>query len=364
MKTKLFTVLALLLLFSACKKDVNDTPPAGAKELTVRTVATGLKLPWEILWMPDGQLLVTEREGNIIRIDPTTGAKTTLLSILEVVNRGEGGLLGMTLHPQFSANPYVYVVYNYLRNNTYLEKVVRFTYNGSTLTTPTILLDNIAAGNIHNGSRLKISSDLKLFITTGDAGNTATAQNVNSLNGKVLRINLDGSIPADNPTPNSAVWSVGHRNAQGLVFANQKLYSSEHGANTNDEINIIRAAGNFGWPNVEGKCDSAGEQGFCTANNVVEPIYSWTPTIAPSGMDYYNHDLIPQFKNSLLVAVLKGSVLIQLQLNQQGDQVTNSTEHFKNTYGRLRDVSVAPNGKVYFITSNGNDQLLELAPVQ
>jgi glucose/arabinose dehydrogenase len=188
-------------------------------------------------------------------------------------------------------------------------------------------------------------------------------QNTSSLNGKVLRVNLDGTIPNDNPFGN-AVWTVGHRNAQGMVFALGKLYSSEHGETTNDEINIIERARNYGWPFVEGFCDLPDEQTFCSANNVKEPIIAWTPTIAPSGMDFYDHNLISQWKRSLLVTTLKNRRLMEIKLNESGTAVENVHEWFVSEFGRLRDVAISPDGKVYLCTDNGNNQdmIIEVTP--
>ena len=218
-------------------------------------IASNLNFPWEILWGPDNHIWMTERGGKISRLNPTTGAITPLLTINEVESNGEGGLLGMALHPQFPATPHVFVVYNYDSGSGYKEKVVRYTYNGTTLSDPIVIIDNIDASNIHNGSRIAISSDLKLFISTGDAANTPLSQNASSPNGKILRLNMDGTIPGDNPVAGNPYWSLGHRNPQGLVFANNKLYSSEHGPSNDDEVNIIEKGRNYGWVNVHGFCD-------------------------------------------------------------------------------------------------------------
>jgi glucose/arabinose dehydrogenase len=222
------------------------------------------------------------------------------------------------------------------------------------------VIDNIGASDIHNGSRLVIGPDLKLFISTGI--NPATAQNVSSRNGKILRLNLDGSVPADNPVAGNPYWSWGHRNPQGLVFANNKLYSSEHGPSNDDEINIIEKGRNYGWLNVQGFCDQSGEQGFCQSNNVKEPLKAWTPTIATCGLDYYNHDLIPQWKNSLLLATLKNKRLYQLKLDASFSTITETNEYFTNKYGRIRDICISPAGKVYLCTSDGsNDRIIEIS---
>jgi glucose/arabinose dehydrogenase len=351
----MYSGLCITLFITCCdkKKDKNNNTTAATLKDTI--LASQLNHPWEILWGPDNYIWMTERTGKISRVNPATGAVTPLLTITEVTAQGEGGLLGMVLHPDFATMPQVFVAYNYMNGSNYQEKIVRYTYNGSTLTSPQTILDNIKASNIHNGCRLLITPDRKLFITTGDANDQTNPQNKSALNGKVLRLNLDGSIPADNPTAGSAVWSFGHRNPQGLVYANNILYSSEHGPTTDDEINIIEKGRNYGWPTVTGFCNTGNEQSFCTANNVREPLQAWTPTIAPSGLDYYDKDQIPQWKNSLLLAVLKDSKLIQLKLNAAHTAIDSTFEFYVNKYGRMRDVCISPEGKVYVCTDNGND---------
>ncbi|MEJ7694546.1 PQQ-dependent sugar dehydrogenase [Daejeonella sp.] len=361
-KSLMLTLFIGLLAYASCKKSSKDTEPVLTDAvIDIQVLSQNLSFPWEITWGPDNMIWMTERGGKVSRVNPTTGVATNVISIADVKTMGEGGLLGMALHPSFTANPHVFVVYNYDKAGTYMEKVVRYTYNGITLTSPTILLDNIPASSIHNGSRLLISTDLKLFITTGDASNQPSAQNVSSVSGKVLRINLDGTIPSDNPISGNPVWSFGHRNPQGLVFANDKLYSSEHGPDRDDEVNIILKNRNFGWPTVNGLCDETGEQSFCNSNNVAQPIIRWTPTIAVSGMDYYNSNSIPQWSNSLILATLKDKTLYQLKLNSAGDKIDESKKLISGTYGRLRDVCVSPDGKVYVVTSNGsNDKIIVL----
>jgi glucose/arabinose dehydrogenase len=362
-KTTLTVLLLSALACSQCKKSTtNTTVLPGSVTIKDTVITEGLQYPWEILWGPDNFIWMTERGGKISRVNPSTGAVLPLYTISEVVANGEGGLLGMVLHPNFATNPYVYVAYNY-NSGGYKEKVVRFTYNGTTLSSPVTIIDNITAASIHNGCRLLISPDLKLFITTGDAANQALPQNISAVNGKVLRINLDGSIPADNPVAGNPYWSSGHRNPQGLVFANNILYSSEHGPDTDDEVNIIEKGRNYGWPNVRGFCNETGEQTFCAANNVREPLKAWTPTAAACGLDYYNHDLIPQWKNSLLMATLKNSRLYQLKLNDSFTTITETNEYFTSDYGRMRDICISPAGKVYICTGNGgnNDKIIEIS---
>jgi aldose sugar dehydrogenase len=324
--------------------------------LKTRTVATGLDTPWEIIWGPDNHIWVTERFGRISRINPTTGVITPLLTISEVRENGEGGLLGMALDTVGLNNlPNIYVAYDYTAaNGSYREKIVSYQYDGTTLINPTIILDNISAANIHNGCRLVISPDRKLFISTGDAATTSTSQNTASLNGKILRVNLNGTIPADNPIKDSPVWSWGHRNAQGLVYSTvfNQLYSSEHGQNIEDELNIIQKARNYGWVTVEGACNLAAEQTFCRDSNVVEPIAGWSPPLGVAGIDFYSHNLIPEWKNSILMTSLRGGRLTVIKLSANGLQAVSKTDFYTNAYGRLRDVCISPDGKVYLAVSN------------
>ncbi len=353
------TSWALLFTLAAClqskKYPDNNSPALDSASIKGSVIVHGLSFPWEILWGPDNFIWMTERGGTISRVNPATGAVIPVFSIKEVVSNNEGGLLGMVLHPTFSTTPQVFVAYDYNKADNYWEKVVRYTYNGKTLINPLTIIDNIIASSIHNGCRLVITPDLKLFISTGDASDQSLPQNTSALNGKILRLNLDGTIPSDNPVPGKPYWSFGHRNPQGLVYANHILYSSEHGASTDDEINIIEKGRNYGWPDVEGFCNTGSEQVFCKAHHVEEPLRTWTPTAAVSGLDYYNSDLIPQWKNSLLVVALKNARLYQMKLNDKFTGIVQTNEYLTNAYGRLRDVCISPAGKVYICTSNGND---------
>jgi glucose/arabinose dehydrogenase len=357
-KTSLLLLICMAGLLR-CKKSNN--PPTDPVAVKDSVIVQGLNYPWEIVWGSDNFIWMTERGGKISRVNPATGTVTLLHTVTESASNGEGGLLGMALHPNFSTTPHVFVAYNY-NSGGYKEKIVRFTYSGAALTSPVTIIENMAASSIHNGCRLLITPDLKLFITTGDAANTSLPQSTSSTSGKVLRLNLDGSIPADNPVAGNPYWSFGHRNPQGLVFANNILYSSEHGPSSDDEINIIEKNRNYGWPNVPGFCDAGAEQTFCTANNVREPLKAWTPTVAVCGLDYYNSDLIPQWKNSLLLVALKEARLYQLQLDAAHTSITSTTEYFAGSYGRMRDICISPGGKVYICTSNGgnNDRIIEI----
>ena len=358
MKQLLFHLLAagtLLLTAggSACAQNqpALGTFPVGSTTITVSALATGLQVPWELVWGPDNFIWMTERGGRISRVNPATGQVQPLITLPDVVTSSEGGLLGMALHPDFATSPFVYVVYNYT-DNGYKVKLVRLTYSGTTLSNPQVLLADIPAVSTHSGSRLLILPDRTLLMTTGDAQNRPAAQDRASLNGKVLRLNLDGSIPADNPVAGSPVYSYGHRNPQGLVRAtNGRVYSTEHGQNAEDELNLLEPNRNYGWPTVEGFCNLTEENAYCTANSVREPLYAWAPTVGVAGLTYYDHPAIPGWRGSLLAVALRGNKLTQLPLATNGTTVGTAAD-FLTGFGRLRAVCVSPQGRVYVATSN------------
>lgn len=365
MKNKLLiTWLVLCLSLSSHAQEA-----MGATVIQKTTVVSNLSVPWDMVYGPDGWIWFTELSGNIKRMNPDTYQVQQVFAISDVALFGFSvGLHSMVLHPDFNTNHYLYVHYAYTNTTS---KIVRYEYDvaNNTLINPAIILGSIPAGVSHNGSRMVILDD-KLFICIGDTYSTpAVAQSLTSINGKVLRMNLDGSIPDDNPIAGSYIWSFGHRNPQGMCYGNGKLYSSEHGTSANDEVNIIQMNRNYGWPTVEGVCNTSAEITFCNANNVAEPIWSWSPSIAPAGMDLYQSDAIPEWNNSLLVAVLKGKELLQLKLSDDGSQVVQQNVIIVNTYGRLRDVLVIPDGRVFICTSNkdytgtpvaGDDRIIEL----
>lgn len=360
---------AAALLALPAHSQVLATFPVGSTSVTATRLTDNLNIVWELAWGPDNFLWMTERYGRISRVNPATGQVLPLLTLPDVAQVFETGLLGMVLHPDFATSPYVYVAYNYSDGGALKEKLVRFTYSAAnqTLSNPLVLLTNIPGDIYHNGSRLLILPDRTLLMTTGDALVQNTAQDPAGLAGKTLRLNLDGSVPADNPTPGSYVYTLGHRNPQGLVqLPNGRIYSSEHGPSNDDEVNLLEPGRNYGWPNVEGYCNLPTEQAFCQANNVREPLIAWTPTIAPAGLAYYDHPAIPGWRGSLLLATLKGSQLVQLPLNPAGTAIGTPTEFLTNTAGRLRALCVSPQGRLYIGTSNstanppaaGADQIL------
>lgn len=333
-----------------------DTVYYGTGNSGAYTGTNGMDIPWEVIYGPDDHLWVTERKGLVSRINPVTKTKTIVLNnISNVYQQSESGLLGMVLHPDFVNTPEVFMAYTYGTFSNIKEKVVKYTYNGTNLVNEVILIDNIIGNTTHNGSRIAILPDNTLIFSTGDAQNLALPQDTEAINGKVLRVNLDGSIPADNPIPGNPVYSWGHRNVQGILqHPNGKIYLSEHGASTDDEFQILEAGRNYGWPDVEGFCEPGGEQTFCDANNVFEPLIAWTPTIAPSDMVYYQNPLIPEWDGRVLMSVLKDKKIIALQLDAAGTAVTDEDHYLTNTFGRLRDICVGPDNEIYLATNGAS----------
>ena len=341
------------------------------EDFNVTVLAGNLDTPWDMEWGPDSMIWVSERGGRISRVDPRTGARTTAGEVSGVLQSGEGGLLGIALHPDFARQPFVYAVHTYDDRGVARNRLVRLRWDGRSLGGQEILFSGIQGGGIHNGSRIAISRDGFLYLSAGEGGWRETAQDSNSLGGKILRLTLDGKPGPGNPY-GTAVWSWGHRNPQGLVFhpGTGVLYETEHGESDADEVNVVERGGNYGWPYVHGACDAASEYEFCRTHRVVEPLTEWTPTIAITGVDLYLGDRIRSFRNSLLATSLKGNALWRLTLSSDGRHIVNRAE-LLTAYGRLRDVLVEPNGDVYVCTSNrdgrgsprpGDDRILKLSP--
>lgn len=353
-----------------------DTIQLGKSPLKVEVLTDSLTVPWDLDVDSEGFLWVAEQEGKVSRINLQTGEQQYLLQISEVWKVRTSGLLGMVAHPDFSKNPFLYLNYTVKKDSLIQSKLVRYTYKGDTLADPQVLLE-IEGGTSHNGSRLAFGPDGKLYWATGDKHDYTYAQNREKLNGKILRLNPDGSIPADNPDPTSAVWAWGFRNMQGLAFSTSgKLYTSEHGDAIEDEVNLIQKSGNYGWPVIEGKHDLPAEIEFAKTYQTLEPIRSWTPVIAPAGMTYYGSETVPEWKNTLLLTTLKGKSLRILFLSADGLSIDSEEILFENRYGRLRDVAVGPDGAIYLSTSNqdwnpqpgfplpGDDKILKISPTQ
>ncbi|WP_422080363.1 PQQ-dependent sugar dehydrogenase [Ulvibacterium sp.] len=324
--------------------------------LLVTEVAKNLEVPWDLVPGPGGWLYFTEQKGTINRVDPVTGEIQNLAVLDDLFYRKSSGLFSMALHPHFETHPFVYIHYAVAeKDSNFLDlissKIVRYSLEGDSLVNPKLILKDIPGNTYHNGSRMLIFED-KLWIGTGDAGDTRTVQDIGTLNGKVLRLNLDGSVPDDNPYPNNPVWSTGHRNIQGITVGKGRLYASEHGPNNDDEVNLIQKGANYGWPDIHGFIDLENEKAYSKDSVTQEPLMAWTPTIATAGLEYYDSDQIPEWKNSLLLTTLKGRSFRVLSLNAKGDKINEEHLFFQKFLGRLRDVAVGKEGEIYLATSN------------
>ena len=346
-----------LLLLGLCVQ-AQDTFTVGSTTLYATDLVDDSQIPWELVWGGDDMLWCSERKGRVIRIDPATGDYTTVLDLNVTFNgQGEPGLLGMVQHPDFPEDPRVWVVYCDGQFSV-SEHLSVFEWNGTELVNEQELL-TLPGAQIHNGSRLLFLPDNTMLMTTGDAGDTDNSQDLESLNGKILRLNMDGSIPADNPYPDSYVYTWGNRNAQGLCIGpNGLIYASEHGQNQDDEFNLVEAGRNYGWPNVQGVCNTTSEANFCAEWNVMEPLETWTPCIAVNGLEYYTHEAIPEFQGKILMAVLGGlsaqyERLSVLELSEDGLSVLGEETFFSSFNQRIRDIAVNPYTGAFYLAFNG-----------
>ena len=354
---KKYLLLLLLLLVGAViiaqrgEKKIKTGSPVTSKKSTVNEtiksespltaiIAEGLDTPWAIAFLPEGDILVTERPGRVRYIDKNGQLVSEPVGTLSQVKEiGEGGLMGITVHPDFSSNHFVYLYYTYGNSGKdTFNRLVRMKFENNKLSGEEIIVDNIPGNLNHNGGRIKFGPDNNLYITTGDAQDPSHAQDKSSLAGKILRVTDTGKPVLSNPFNNLA-YSYGHRNPQGITWDKRgRLWSTEHGRSGIqsglDELNIIEAGKNYGWPDIQGDQEQAG---------MVRPVSNSGPTTtwAPAGAAFVD--------DSLFFAGLRGKTLYEAIV--QGDNVTIK-EHFKGEFGRIREVITGPDGMLYITTSN------------
>lgn len=323
-------------------------------EKSVEVIAEDLTIPWEVAWLPDGAMLVTERPGQLLRIT----SERQIIPVNGVAHRGEGGLLGLALHPQFASNQLLYLYLTTQSGSGLVNRVERYRFVGNALTDRQVIVENIPGANFHDGGRLAFGPDGLLYITTGDAGQEKLAQDTNSLAGKILRVRDDGSIPPDNPFGN-AVFSYGHRNPQGLAWdAKGRLWATEHGRSGIqsgfDEINLIEKGSNYGWPDIQGSEQHSGMQAPIAHSGA-------TTTWAPAGATFLN--------DKLFFAGLRGEALYEADVLARSEIGVKA--HFQEQFGRLRTVAIGPDGYIYILTSNrdgrgdvqaGDDKIIRIHP--
>ncbi|MFE3633628.1 PQQ-dependent sugar dehydrogenase [Streptomyces sp. NPDC059168] len=341
---------------AASGRATGSAPPAKGSVKVLRTVTEGLRTPWGLAPLPGGGLLVSSRDdGTITRVDERTGRRTELGTVSGVAPEGEGGLLGIALSPGFASDHMIYAYFTSVSDN----RIVRMLYDagkpaGEQLGAPDTVFKGIPKGVIHNGGRIAFGPDRMLYAGTGESGDRGLAQDRKSLGGKILRLTPEGEPAPGNPLPGSPVYSYGHRNVQGLAWdSRQRLFASEFGQDTWDELNAIVPGGNYGWPDAEGRSSGAGFR---------DPVAQWhTDEASPSG--------IAQVDGVIWMAGLKGERLWRVPL--RGTAASAAPEAFlTGEYGRLRTVVPAGKGRVWLVTSNtdgrgspkkGDDRVLEVA---
>ncbi len=323
----------------------------GPVAYTIEEVARRLEVPWSIVFTSQTRMLVSERPGRIRVIENGELRAEPLHTFTEISTGGEEGLMSLALHPQYVNNKLMYAVYAYTKEGAMYDRVVRFHDDGDSISGITTIFDGIPAAQYHAGARLKFGPDGTLYVTTGDATDRKIAQDLRSFGGKILRLNDDGSIPSDNPFPNSPIWSYGHRNPQGIAWNSKGiLYETEHGPSTfdgppgGDEVNRIQKGGNYGWPVVSHEDSHEG---------MIDPLLVFTPAEAPASALIYSGKLFPQFKDNLFFGALIGEGLIRVVLDDKDPDKIISYEKLADvTLGRIRDVTEGPDGAIYFSTSN------------
>ncbi|MGH7469981.1 MAG: PQQ-dependent sugar dehydrogenase [Longimicrobiales bacterium] len=366
---------ALVFALCGCARESSPNPQSGSPEIGYETFVSGLAVPWDLGFLPDGRMLVTERPGRV-RVIEGDRLREAPWATLDVVARGEAGLMGIAISPHFATDRFVYVVGTFQVEGRLVNRVVRLTDENGFGSAPTVLIDHLPAAEFHAGDAIDFGLDGTLYVATGDAGNPRAASNLTALAGKVLRYRPDGTIPGDNPSPNSPVYALGLRNVQGLTWHPEsgRLFAPDHGPSgfpnerfrrNNDELNLIGAGQNYGWPDVTG---------FERDDRYVLPLATWNPAIAPSGIAIYNGP-VAAWRHHAFVGGLRGQQLRRLVLEETreppGYRVIRQDALFAEQLGRIRAVSMGPDGYLYFTTSNwdgrgtprpGDDRILRLRP--
>ena len=373
-------VLILGVLMPACQPPGLGSNSAvstsnGDVSFRVETVASGLEVPWGFAWLPNGDLLFTERKGRVRLIERGSLRIEPVYTVPDVEPSSESGLMDISLHPDFAANSYVYLGYAYNSDGKRV-KVVRYKYANANLTEPTVIIDNIPGAPNHAGMRARFGPDGKLYVATGDSTDWDLAQNLDSLAGKTLRLNDDGTVPEDNPFVNTAgarpeVWSHGHRNPQGMAWqpGSGLMFQTEHGPSSfegkgsgGDEVNIVEAGKNYGWAEIHHTQSREG---------MVSPLLEYSPACAPASAMFYDGSQFPSFKGNFFFGCLAGKRMIRVVLD--GRNVVRQEDILQGVYGRIREMAEGPDGYIYFSTSNRDgrgspanedDRIMRLVPVK
>jgi len=356
------------------EQNQDKTAGQGAVKFRVETVVSGLEVPWSIVWAPDGRMIFTERPGRVRVFQNGKLQQQPLFVVPDVEPSGESGLMSVALHPQFASNHWLYLSYAY-KGDGQRVRVVRYRESDAGLVDRRVIIEDIPAAQFHAGCRLRFGPDGKLYITTGDATERELAQRLDSLAGKTLRLNDDGTVPADNPFVGQAnarpeIWTYGNRNGQGIDFqpGSNLCFETEHGPSGfdgpggGDEVNILEKGKNYGWPLIHHTETRAGLE---------SPLLEYTPACAPASGMFYRGSAFPQFKGNFFFGCLRGTRIIRVVLD--GRRVVSQENLLSGKYGRIRDVAEGPDGNLYFSTSNrdgrgtpasDDDRIIRLTPIK
>lgn len=368
-------VLALWVTAGCGNAAENKQVRSEKHSFNVVTLVESLDHPWSIAWLPDGRMLVTERSGRLrivskdFKLDPKA-----IEGLPKIVVGGQGGLFEVAVHPTHKDNGWIYISYSGPGDGGHGTELMRAKLDGSRLTDSQVLfrLEPKSGASQHFGGRIVFDGKGHVFLTLGDRGEMQRAQRLYDHAGSVIRLNEDGSVPKDNPFVNRKdvkpeKFTYGNRNMQGAAMHPKtgELWAHEHGPQGGDEVNVMRAGRNYGWPVITyganyGTGTKIGEG--TRKQGIEQPLHYWVPSIAPSGMAFYEGDKFPGWRGNLLVGALKDEMLVRLELD--GEKVVKEERMLKGAIGRIRDVRVGPDGYVYLLTDDRRGVLARLEPVK
>lgn len=368
----LLVLCALIVSSGSLESQVlGDFKTSDGIRFRVEKVLGNLEVPWSIVFGPDGEMLFTERSGRLMILKKGDTKPTLIAQITDVVHQGEGGLMGLALHPQFKKNGFMYVSYTFRFKGSLANRVVRYTLKNGKLGDEVLIVRYLPGSSVHNGCRLRFGPDGMLYITTGDAADRQIAQDPSSLGGKILRLHDDGSVPKDNPRSGSEIYALGFRNPQGIDWhpSSGLLFETEHGPSGfdgpggGDEVNIVDAGGNYGWPVIHHREQKAGYH---------SPLLEYTPAVAPASGMFYTGRAFPGFQNNFFFGCLRGMRIQRVILDESNPRkVLREESLLEEEYGRIREVATGPDGFIYFSTSNtsrgrtssDDDRILRIVPL-
>ncbi|MCZ6525758.1 MAG: PQQ-dependent sugar dehydrogenase [Gammaproteobacteria bacterium] len=369
LQTKFLLIYLLTFQVSALSTEIINTEK---HNIRIELLVSGLQHPWGMAFLPNGNILVTERAGRLRLIKNNKLLDAAVSGLPRIKQHGQGGLLGIALHPQFEKNNWVYLAYAGKGKGGYGTEVIRGRLTGMQLTNVETLFRALpkSRGGNHFGSRLLFAPDGSLFISLGDRGDRDRAQDLNDHAGTLIRINDDGTVPNDNPFVDTMgmkpeIYCYGNRNMQGMALqaGSNLIWTHEHGPQGGDEVNIMRAGVNYGWPVITYGVNyvigtKIGEGTH--KDGMAQPIHKWVPSIAPSGMTFYSGDVFPEWQGDLFVGSLKFGLLVRLEVS--GDKIIHEERMLHGNYGRIRDVVQGPDGLLYLLTDEQNGSLYRIGP--